>query len=263
MANSSMHEFSIIKAFNVDLYPSKAPMIIEVLWLYPTIGWLKCNTYDSFPPDWASCGGLFIDHSGDFVFCFAEKIAWGLGLRSIVIFNDAFKMMLCWDVLNLSESLALLLKSRVLRGGIPIKYHITSSIWSNTKIEVEGVSNNTRIILNGITIHMDSMTNSKIWIHSSSDNAFIVWTLRHNRLPIDDNLMLRGIGALNAELSFMPLLYSSSIIFGWSVIKSDSTVASIAINSPFHLSWVEPPKVVIPNVVRNKLDLPSYIFVIH
>ncbi|KAI5434054.1 hypothetical protein KIW84_021062 [Lathyrus oleraceus] len=56
MVNSSMHEFTITKDFNVDLHPHKASMIIEVFWLCSAIGWLKCNAYVSFSSDWASCG---------------------------------------------------------------------------------------------------------------------------------------------------------------------------------------------------------------
>lgn len=59
MENFSMHEFTIIKAFNVDIHPPKAPKIIEVLWLFLAIGWLRCNTDEYFFYDWAFHGGLF------------------------------------------------------------------------------------------------------------------------------------------------------------------------------------------------------------
>ena len=73
--------------------------------------------------------------------------ARGLGLGSIATLNDAFNMNHYWDLLKCYESWALLLKARVLKGSIPTKYHIASSIWINVKIDVEGVSNNTIIVL--------------------------------------------------------------------------------------------------------------------
>lgn len=73
MDSSSIHEFTIIKTFNVKLHPPKAPKNIEVICKHFAGGWLKCNTYGSFSTDMASCEGLFRNSLGDFVFDFAEK----------------------------------------------------------------------------------------------------------------------------------------------------------------------------------------------
>ncbi|KAI5412083.1 hypothetical protein KIW84_056950 [Lathyrus oleraceus] len=136
----------------------------------------------------------------------------GLGLRFIATLNYAFNMKLCWDLPNSSESWALMLKSRLLRDGIPFKYHITSSIWSNIKSEVEGVSNNTRIILS------DGRNTNFLLDHWCDPHL-----ISRIQDPEDINtnhwclifyIMVLGIGALNAELSFRLPLGSSSTIFG-------------------------------------------------
>lgn len=75
MENSFIYEFSIIKIFNVNLYPPKVPRIIEVLWMRPASGWLKCNTNNSFSSDWASWGGLFRNHLGDFFLVLLRRLS--------------------------------------------------------------------------------------------------------------------------------------------------------------------------------------------
>ncbi|KAI5424707.1 hypothetical protein KIW84_030770 [Lathyrus oleraceus] len=74
MVRSSIHEFTIIKYSNVKLHPAKVPRIIEVIWRPPDVGWLKCNTDNSFSTNLASCRGLFRNSLGDFVFGFANML---------------------------------------------------------------------------------------------------------------------------------------------------------------------------------------------
>ncbi|CAL5202662.1 unnamed protein product [Lathyrus oleraceus] len=74
MVSSTIHEFTIIKSFNVKLHPPKDHRIIEVIWRPLTVGWIKCNTKGSFSAYLASCGGVCRNSSGDFVFGFADKL---------------------------------------------------------------------------------------------------------------------------------------------------------------------------------------------
>jgi len=59
--------------FNVDIYPPKAPKILEVLWYPPPFQWIKCNTDGSSNLQSSSCGGIFRNKDTDFLLCFAEN----------------------------------------------------------------------------------------------------------------------------------------------------------------------------------------------
>ncbi|XP_019462957.1 PREDICTED: uncharacterized protein LOC109361883 [Lupinus angustifolius] len=76
IAFSSLHEFSILKFFNVPLNYSKAPSYSEVIWKRPTWGVLKVNTDGSAhgAPGHAGGGGIFRDHHGNFIACFATYL---------------------------------------------------------------------------------------------------------------------------------------------------------------------------------------------
>lgn len=56
-----------------------------------------------------------------------------MGIRSLIKFNEAFNLLLCWNLVCSEDSWAELLRSRVLKGKQTIRYHIYSSIWNITK----------------------------------------------------------------------------------------------------------------------------------
>ncbi|GAU32706.1 hypothetical protein TSUD_145800 [Trifolium subterraneum] len=60
-ANSSMSEFVILKALNIQMQFSKAPVIKEVLWQPPILNWMKCNSDGASlgNPGNSSRGGIF------------------------------------------------------------------------------------------------------------------------------------------------------------------------------------------------------------
>lgn len=72
-ANNNPTEFAILRSLNINLRFKNSPKIREKIWHPPIIGWLKVNTdgaaQDS--PGLAGGGGIFRDHLGKFVACFA------------------------------------------------------------------------------------------------------------------------------------------------------------------------------------------------
>jgi hypothetical protein len=72
--NSSISDFSVLKAFKVKTHSPKAHRIIEVLWHPPLLGWVKCNTDGAAhgSPSPSACGGLFINYHGVHLGSFAE-----------------------------------------------------------------------------------------------------------------------------------------------------------------------------------------------
>lgn len=74
--NAYMFDFSIIKAFKVNIHSSKALPIKEVLWHPPIHGWVKCNI-DGAPlsnHETSACGAIFIDINAHFLAYFAHKL---------------------------------------------------------------------------------------------------------------------------------------------------------------------------------------------
>jgi hypothetical protein len=71
--NRSIVDFVILKAFNVDCHPPKAPRIIEVLWHHPSPSWIKCNTDGTAigAPGPSACVGIFRNKNGHCLGCFA------------------------------------------------------------------------------------------------------------------------------------------------------------------------------------------------
>jgi len=67
----SMHEFNIMKYFNVSIKPPRAPIIREVIWMPPLDTWIKINTDGSYVknPAKASIGGIFRNNAGICVGC--------------------------------------------------------------------------------------------------------------------------------------------------------------------------------------------------
>ncbi|CAJ2671835.1 unnamed protein product [Trifolium pratense] len=66
----------------------------------------------------------------------------GLGLRSLFTLNEAANLKLCWDLMNSVEDWATILKSRVLRNGKVVNYHVYSSLWSSIKQEATTIFDN-------------------------------------------------------------------------------------------------------------------------
>jgi ribonuclease HI len=94
----------------------------------------------------------------------------GLGLRSLIILNEASNLKLCWDFLQSNEQWATLLKDRVLRGNNCINHHVFSSIWSSIKSEFSVILENSRFLIgDGKTI---SFWNDK-WCNSQSVAQFL------------------------------------------------------------------------------------------
>lgn len=79
----------------------------------------------------------------------------GLSLRFLVKMNDAFNLKLAWDLVNSSDSWALLLRKRTLRKGKFIQHHIFSSLWSSLKYELNtDMDNSSRCFGNGESISL-------------------------------------------------------------------------------------------------------------
>jgi hypothetical protein len=66
----------------------------------------------------------------------------GLGIRSLSKLNEAANLKTCWELLQSDMQWAKFLRSRILKGPIPISYHISSSIWSSVKHKFHEICSN-------------------------------------------------------------------------------------------------------------------------
>jgi len=82
VASSSMFDFIILKKFNVNVHPTKAPQIIEVIWHPPIFHWMKCNTDGSANNSTSACGGIFRDKDSKFLLCFAQNTGQSTAFHS-------------------------------------------------------------------------------------------------------------------------------------------------------------------------------------
>lgn len=80
-STSSIRDFVVIKKFNIEIHPPRAPTIKEVYWHPPIASWVKCNTDGAATAISSSCGGIFRDNNADFICCFAENLP---GVNSFV-----------------------------------------------------------------------------------------------------------------------------------------------------------------------------------
>jgi hypothetical protein len=73
---SSMTDFRILKAFNVNLHPPKAPVIKEVVWMPPNVSWIKCNIDGAAlgSPGHAACAGVFRGHEAQYLGGFSVNL---------------------------------------------------------------------------------------------------------------------------------------------------------------------------------------------
>lgn len=85
--SNSIAEFSILKRFAITGHASKAPKIIQVNWLHPLFGWVKCNTDGAAhgSPGPAAGGGIFRDCSSTVMGCFASYFGIASSLRAELI----------------------------------------------------------------------------------------------------------------------------------------------------------------------------------
>jgi len=75
-ASSTMLDFTILKKFNVSLHPPKAPKIIEVLGILPSL--IGSNeTNGSATTNTSARGGIFRDKEAKFLLCFVENTSLG------------------------------------------------------------------------------------------------------------------------------------------------------------------------------------------
>lgn len=71
-----MDEFLILKAFKVNIHPCKAPIIKQVDWHPPFVGWIKCNSDGASRgnPGISACGVIFRYKKGVILGCFSYSI---------------------------------------------------------------------------------------------------------------------------------------------------------------------------------------------
>jgi ribonuclease HI len=75
-ASTSINDFILLKQFSINIHQPKETFLLEVCWQPPIVNWLKCNIDGAAVgnPGSASCGGVFRNHSADFIFGFAEPL---------------------------------------------------------------------------------------------------------------------------------------------------------------------------------------------
>ncbi|MCI27228.1 glycerol-3-phosphate dehydrogenase, partial [Trifolium medium] len=65
LSSASLSDFSILKAFLVNIHPPKPTFVREVIWQPPPPQWIKCNTDGALTPNASACGGIFRDSNAD------------------------------------------------------------------------------------------------------------------------------------------------------------------------------------------------------
>jgi ribonuclease HI len=75
-SSSSIRDFTFLNLFSISIHQPKESYLLEVYWQPPLIDWLKCNIDGAAVgcPGSASCGGVFRNHSADFILGFAEPL---------------------------------------------------------------------------------------------------------------------------------------------------------------------------------------------
>ncbi|KAF1881681.1 hypothetical protein Lal_00032150 [Lupinus albus] len=70
----SIEHLVMLKFFNIPIMVNKAPKIIEVICLPPTLGWIKVNTDGAAngSPGHSSGSEIYRDHHGQFITCFSS-----------------------------------------------------------------------------------------------------------------------------------------------------------------------------------------------
>ncbi|XP_058776606.1 uncharacterized protein LOC131650923 [Vicia villosa] len=78
-ADGSLHSFSFLKCFGVNLHPRPPSNTIDVIWYPPARGWMKCNI-DGVAvgsPGIAACGGIFRDDQANHILSFSAFLEVG------------------------------------------------------------------------------------------------------------------------------------------------------------------------------------------
>lgn len=72
----SIHEFAIIKYFNIKCHPSTAPRIIQFNWCFSSHNWFKYTTNGASIGTYgiSTSGDIFIDNLGTMLGVFSDKI---------------------------------------------------------------------------------------------------------------------------------------------------------------------------------------------
>jgi ribonuclease HI len=75
-SSTSMRDFTFLKLFSISIHQPRQSYLLEVIWQPPLFDWLKCNIDGAVVgyPGSASYGGVFRNHSSDFVLGFAEPL---------------------------------------------------------------------------------------------------------------------------------------------------------------------------------------------
>ena len=71
---SLMADVTFLNSFSITPNYRQRGQIISVIWKAPTHPWVKVNTDGSLLGGHASCGGIFRDHKGSFLSCFASNL---------------------------------------------------------------------------------------------------------------------------------------------------------------------------------------------
>lgn len=84
---SSLHEFQILKAFNVKYPPSSIPKVIQVNCNCPSLAWVKCNTDRASRGclGFSACGGIFRGHGGNYLGDFSESLGLAIAFQVEII----------------------------------------------------------------------------------------------------------------------------------------------------------------------------------
>jgi len=83
--NSSLRNFSIMKAFLADCHMKKAAHVIQVNWEPPECGWVKCSTDVAAVNDGflrAACNGTFWDYCAAIMGCFCISLGWSMSFET-------------------------------------------------------------------------------------------------------------------------------------------------------------------------------------
>jgi hypothetical protein len=65
-----------------------------------------------------------------------------LGIKSLICFNEATNLKMCWNLMQSDEQWANIIRSRAIRDHRCITHHISSSIWSGVKAKFHVIKDN-------------------------------------------------------------------------------------------------------------------------
>jgi hypothetical protein len=76
LASNSIHDFTFLNCFKIQIHQPKTTFTKEVYWHPPLMNWFKCNIdgASNGNPGNAACGGIFRNHNADFIYGFADPL---------------------------------------------------------------------------------------------------------------------------------------------------------------------------------------------